>query len=130
MRERLGVKLAEWALRLGGAAVLDYMDKIRLLNVPTYGHRVYTSPDGRVLVIDPVTPDAVTFTEKAGAVQMPKRVVLQVTSYGQPPSRAELSHSEAIRMGKDISFYLDAMIEFHGASPGLVSDGSVPQSQR
>lgn len=128
MREWMGVKLAEWALRIGGAAVLDYMDKIRLVNTPTYGHRVYTSPDGRVLVIDPVTPEAVTFTEKAGAVQLPKRVVVQVTSYGQPPARAELSHLEALLLGDRIAGYLGHIDYKNG--PGLVSDGSVPQSQR
>lgn len=128
MRERVGLKLAEWALRLGGAAVMDYMDKVRLINTPTYGHRVYTSPDGRVLVIDPVTPDAVTFTEKAGAVQMPKRVVFQVTSYGQPPARAELSHGEAMAAAASIVNYLGHLTWQN--DPGSSAGGFVPTSSR
>lgn len=122
-RARVGVKLAEWSFRIGGTAVMDYNDLVRLQNVPSYGHRVYTSPDGRVLVIDPVDVEPVTFTEKAGAVQLPKRVVVQVTSYGQFPSRAELSQHEAFRMTDSVRHYLKD-------SPGLVSDGAVPQSQR
>jgi len=127
----MGIKLAEWALRLGGAAVLDYNDRVRLVNTPTYGHRVYTSPDGRVLVIDPVTPTAETFTAQRGAVELPKRIVMQVTSYGQAPARAELSHVEAIALGDALERYLQgAIIQEYRHGPGLVSDGSVPQSQR
>src|SRR5688572_27243673 len=105
MREKVGMKLAEWALRLGGQAVLTYMDKVRLLNTPAYGHRIYTSPDGRVLVIDPVTPETAEFGVKTGARQMRKRVIVQVTSFGQP-SRVELDRAEAVAMCGKISRYL------------------------
>lgn len=128
VRMAAGVKMAEWALRLGGAAVLDYNDKVRLANTPTYGHRVYTSPDGRVLVIDPIEVRPETFTAQAGAVEMPKRCVLQITSYGQPPSRAELSHVEALRLGDAMANYLGHVLWRNG--PGLSAGESVPQSQR
>lgn len=101
-RESLGRRIVEFGLRVGGGAVLAWFDRVRLANTPTFGHWVYHSPDGRVLVIDPMelTPDLRVQIDgiQRGAVQMPRRFVVQLTAIGEPPYRVELPLIEARKM--------------------------------